>query len=207
MNGKLKDEISEVWFTKNHLIILLHIIFEELGGNAPFIVFETVNMDEAIEAAIASKFRNSGQTCVCADRFLIHSSREAEFVSKLVERVQSFQVGPGMDEKTTMGPLITSAAAMGVKDKVIEAITDGAECVIGGDMIPSLGPNFFQPTILRNVKETSRLWNTETFGPVVAIRTFDTEDEAITIANDSDVGLASYICSNDINQVFRVAKK
>ena len=181
--------------------------FEELGGNAPFIVFETANIDEAVEAAIASKFRNAGQTCVCADRFLIHSSLETEFVSKLVERVQSFQVGPGIDEKTTMGPLISPAAALSVKDKVIEAIVEGAECVTGGDIIPSLGPNFFQPTVLRNVKDTSRLWNTETFGPVVAIQTFDTEDEAIHIANDSEVGLASYICSNDINQVFRVAKK
>ena len=179
----------------------------ELGGNAAFIVFEDANIENAVNAAMTSKFRNSGQTCVCSDRFLIHSSVEQEFVSKLVDRVTKIQVGPGIDPLNTMGPLISSSATSKLKDKVDAAIKDGAECVVGGNLLSHLGPNFYEPTILRNVKETSSLWKEETFGPVMAIRTFDTEKEAIDLANETKSGLASYFCTENMSRAFRVSKK
>lgn len=190
-----------------HLIFYSYRDDIELGGNAAFIVFEDANIDEAVSAAMASKFRNTGQTCVCADRFLIHSSVEQEFISKLVDHVKKIQVGPGIDPLTTMGPLISSSATLNVKDKVDAAIKDGAECVIGGNLLPQLGPNFYEPTILRNVKETSSLWTEETFGPVIAIRTFDTEEGALELANDTKSGLASYFCTENMSRAFRVSKK
>jgi len=177
----------------------------ELGGNAPFIVFDDADIDQAVTSAIASKYRASGQTCVCADRFLLQDGIEEEFMSKLCEQVQKIQVGPGLKSGTEMGPLISQAAAHNVKQKVDEAIAEGAECVLGGNPIHDLGPNFFQPTVLRNVSPTSRIWATETFGPVVAISTFSTEEEAVHLANDTKSGLAAYFCSQDMKRVFRVA--
>jgi len=179
----------------------------ELGGNAPFIVFDDADIDQAVSAAIASKFRNAGQTCVCADRFLVHASIELEFLSKLSEKVKQLRVGPGMDEGIAMGPLITENAALNVEAKVKEALNGGAECIVGGKRLKDLGPNFFQPTILRNVEPSSRLWHTETFGPVVPLRTFETEEEAIALANDTTTGLASYFCSKDASRIFRVARR
>eukprot|EP00567_Pseudictyota_dubia_P017090 CAMPEP_0197436022 /NCGR_PEP_ID=MMETSP1175-20131217/3501_1 /TAXON_ID=1003142 /ORGANISM="Triceratium dubium, Strain CCMP147" /LENGTH=510 /DNA_ID=CAMNT_0042965197 /DNA_START=169 /DNA_END=1701 /DNA_ORIENTATION=- len=179
----------------------------ELGGNAPFIVFDDADIEQAVDAAIASKYRNAGQTCVCADRFLVHRSVHDEFVSKLKEKVGKFVTGPGSDSQTTMGPVITATAAQSVKQKVEEALSEGAECVLGGETLPDLGPNFFQPTILCNVDTKSKIWATETFGPVAAIRAFDSEEEAVDLANDSSVGLASYFCSRDMSRVFRVAGK
>lgn len=179
----------------------------ELGGNAPFIVFDDADIDIAVDAAIASKFRHAGQTCVCADRFLVHKDVHAEFVSKLVDEVKKFNVGPGMVSSTTMGPLITSAAVQSVKAKVNEAISEGGKCLVGGSALPSCGPNFFEATVISDVDASSRLWCEETFGPVAAVRTFETEDEAIELANDCSVGLASYFCSKDLARVFRVARK
>ena len=183
------------------------MVTSELGGNAPFIVFDDADIEQAVNAAIASKFRNAGQTCVCADRFLIHQSVVDDFVMALEEKVQKIQVGPGLNEDTTMGPLITSFAANAIKEKVDEAIADGAECIIGGSLLPTLGPNFFEPTILTNVKASSRIWHTETFGPVAAIKTFNNEEEAIQLANDSASGLSSYICTSDMARAFRVAER
>lgn len=177
----------------------------ELGGNAPFIVFEDADIDQAVDAAMASKFRNAGQTCVCADRFLVHRSVEDEFVTKFAEKVSELRVGPGIDKATTMGPLITETAVENVKEKVAEALGEGSECVIGGLPMTDVGPNFFQPTILRHVDTNSRIWKSETFGPVAAVRAFDTEEEAIELANDTTTGLAAYFCSKDLSQVFRVA--
>mmetsp|Transcript_9531 Transcript_9531/g.13299 ORF Transcript_9531/g.13299 Transcript_9531/m.13299 type:complete len:404 (-) Transcript_9531:189-1400(-) len=177
----------------------------ELGGNAAFIVFDDADIDQAVNAAMASKFRNAGQTCVCADRFIIHRSVEEEFVSKLTRKVSEIQVGSGVEEGTTMGPMISKIAVSKVKEKVDKALDEGAELVIGGSPIPDLGPNFFQPTIVRNVRLDSMLWSTETFGPVVATTTFDTEKEAIELANDTTSGLASYFCSKDGERIFRVA--
>lgn len=177
----------------------------ELGGNAPFIVFDDADLDTAVSAAMASKYRNAGQTCVCADRFLVHRSVHDAFIAKLTEKVRQLKVGPGCEPGTTMGPLISEAAAQSVKEKVEEALGGGGECVVGGSALPEIGPNFYQPTIVTNVSPDSKLWCAETFGPVAAVRAFDTEEEAIDLANDSTVGLASYFCSRDLARVFRVA--
>ena len=179
----------------------------ELGGNAPFIVFDDADVDIAVDAAIASKFRHAGQTCVCADRFLVQKGVHDAFVSKLADRVAQFHVGSGMDSSTTMGPLITSAAAQSVKTKVEEAVAEGAKCLVGGSALPDFGPNFLEATVINNVDTSSRLWHEETFGPVAAIRSFETEDEALELANDCSVGLAAYFCSSDLARVFRVAKR
>eukprot|EP00557_Chaetoceros_sp_GSL56_P010580 CAMPEP_0176485304 /NCGR_PEP_ID=MMETSP0200_2-20121128/4969_1 /TAXON_ID=947934 /ORGANISM="Chaetoceros sp., Strain GSL56" /LENGTH=530 /DNA_ID=CAMNT_0017881941 /DNA_START=129 /DNA_END=1721 /DNA_ORIENTATION=- len=180
----------------------------ELGGNAPFIVFEDADIDQAVHAAMASKFRNAGQTCVCADRFIIHKDIEEEFVQALHQKVQKIHVGKGLDEKTIMGPLIHGSAASSIKEKVDEAVTEGAECVIGGNLLPHLGPNFFEPTILRNVDpSSSRIWHEETFGPVIAMTTFIHEDQAIELANDTSSGLASYFCTKDAARIFRVSER
>ncbi len=178
----------------------------ELGGNAPFIVFEDADIDQAVTAAIASKFRNSGQTCVCADRFIIHSSVESEFVTKLMDKVKQIVVGHGMKDEVTMGPLISTFAADTLKQKVDTAITEGATCILGGyPLTESHGPNYFAPTILTNVNTQSSVWATENFGPVVAITTFDTEEEAVSLANDTPTGLASYFFTTNLSRIFRVS--
>mmetsp|Transcript_16398 Transcript_16398/g.23133 ORF Transcript_16398/g.23133 Transcript_16398/m.23133 type:complete len:523 (-) Transcript_16398:305-1873(-) len=179
----------------------------ELGGNAPFVVFDDADIDQAVAAAVASKFRNAGQTCVCADRFLVHSSIHDEFVSKFVEKANGLQVGCGLDKETNMGPVITSQAADNIHAKVLEAIEEGATCELGGNKLLSLGSHFFEPTILTNVSPDSRVWNTETFGPVAAVRPFETEEEAAELANNSDFGLASYFMSKDMPRAFRFASK
>lgn len=152
---------------------------------------------------MASKFRNAGQTCVCADRFIIHKSIEEEFVARLTEKVKQLNVGHGMNNDVTMGPVISTLHVKNLKEKVDEAIADGAKCVVGGSALAELGPNYFAPTILTNVKPTSLIWCTETFGPVVAIKTFDTEEEALSLANDTPTGLASYFCTTDLSRIFR----
>lgn len=179
----------------------------ELGGNAPFIVFEDANIDQAVDAAMASKYRNAGQTCVCADRFLIHADVHDEFVEKLVSQVKQLKIGPGMDPSTTMGPLITSGAVQAVHAKVQEAIAEGATCVVGGKPLDAIGQHFYAPTILTNVVPTSRIFEEETFGPVTAIHKFESEEEALSIANDSRVGLASYFCTTDMSRAFRFSQQ
>jgi succinate-semialdehyde dehydrogenase / glutarate-semialdehyde dehydrogenase len=129
-----------------------------------------------------------------------------EFVHKIVLKVQALKVGPGMDQGTTLGPLITPQAAQSVHTKVQEALAEGANCAIGGSLLPDLGPNFHEPTILTNVSKVSQIWKSETFGPVAAIRAFETEDEALAIANDCSAGLASYFCTKDLSRAFRFAK-
>jgi succinate-semialdehyde dehydrogenase/glutarate-semialdehyde dehydrogenase len=182
---------------------------QELGGNAPFIVLEDADIDVAVKAAMSSKFRCAGQTCVCADRFLVHSSIEEQFVSKLVDAIElSITVGDGSSAATTMGPLITSNAVVSVDEKVKEAVRNGAECVIGGSPMENLGSNFFQPTVVVNVKPgRDALWDKETFGPVAAIATFDSDEEAVSIANNSPSGLASYVCSRDVARALRIASR
>jgi len=175
----------------------------ELGGNAAFIVFQDADIDQAVDAAMASKFRNAGQTCVCADRFIIHKSVEDEFVTKLAGKVKQISVGHGLKKGITMGPVITSDAVDNLKEKVEEAIAQGAKCVIGGSPLTNLGPNYFEPTILTNTKESDLVWCTENFGPIVAIKTFETEEEALALANNSPVGLASYFCTKDLSRSFR----
>jgi succinate-semialdehyde dehydrogenase/glutarate-semialdehyde dehydrogenase len=156
---------------------------------------------------MAAKFRNAGQTCVCADRLLVHSSVHDEFVEKLAEKVEKLQVGPGMDKRTTMGPLITAKAVQNVQQKVNDAVAAGASCVVGGKTLTTLGPHFFEPTLLTGVSTDSDIWKTETFGPVAPIVSFDTEEEALALANDSPVGLAAYFCSQDLSRAFRFASR
>jgi succinate-semialdehyde dehydrogenase/glutarate-semialdehyde dehydrogenase len=182
----------------------------ELGGNAPFLVFEDANVDQAVSAAISSKFRNAGQTCVCSDRFLVHASIYDEFIEKLAAAINdgiiSVVVGNGMDEGVTMGPLISEQACETVHEKVQAAIRAGAKCVTGGSKLSHLGSHFYAPTVLTHVPLDADIWNTETFGPVAAVRSFDTEEEALSIANDSPVGLASYFLTQNLGRTFRVAK-
>ena len=175
----------------------------ELGGNAPFVVFEDADLDVAVNAAMASKFRNAGQTCVCSDRFLVHESVVDEFVTKLTEKVNQLSVGHGMKEGCTMGPVISTLPVKNMHEKVKEAILEGAKCVVGGSPLTDLGPNFYASTILTNVSTKSLIWDTETFGPVVPIKTFETEEEALSLANDTPTGLASYFCTTDLSRVFR----
>lgn len=177
----------------------------ELGGNAPFIVFEDADIDKAVSAAMASKFRNAGQTCVCADRFLVHSSIHDEFVEKLAKQAQKIRVGPGIDEETVMSCLISEKAVASVATKVEDAIAKGSMCVTGGNRLLRMGSHFFEPTVLANVPLDSDIWQTETFGPVAPIRSFDTEEEALAVANDSSVGLAGYFCTKDLSRAFRFA--
>ncbi|KAL7530951.1 hypothetical protein ACHAWF_003575 [Thalassiosira exigua] len=175
----------------------------ELGGNAAFVVFEDADIEQAVDAAMASKFRNAGQTCVCSDRFLIHKSVEKEFVEKLTEKVKLLNVGHGMKDGVMMGPLISSMPVENLKKKVDQAIAEGATSVIGGSPLAGLGPGYFAASILTGVNPSSSLWSTETFGPVVAIKTFETEEEALSLANDTPTGLAAYFCTRDISRIFR----
>lgn len=179
----------------------------ELGGNAPFVVFDDADLDQAVMAAMASKFRNAGQTCVCADRFLVHSSIHDEFVKRLVQKTQQLQVGRGLDPTTTIGPLISPTAVESVESKVQQAMDLGANCVTGGTRLEQLGPHFYEPTILTNVPLEAHIWATETFGPVVAVQTFDTDEEALEVANDSTVGLAAYFCTRDLGRAFRFSQR
>lgn len=179
----------------------------ELGGNAPFIVFDDADLDQAVAAAVSSKYRNAGQTCVCADRFLVHASVHDQFVQKLVNSIQEkIVVGHGLDPGTTMGPLITRAAAEQVHEKVQEAVRQGACLQTGGVLLDHLGPQFYAPTVLTDVPLQARIWRTETFGPVAAIVKFDSDQQALELANDSSVGLASYFCTRDLSRAFAIAK-
>lgn len=178
-----------------------------MGGNAAFIVFEDADIDEAVAAAMSSKFRNAGQTCVCADRFLVHAAVEEEFISKFVEAAKMLKVGVGIDESVTLTPLITATAVRELSVKVAEAIEEGAQILTGGNSLPNLGANYFEATILNNVNRESRLWRSETFGPIAAITTFSTEDEAVDLANDTKSGLAAYVMTRDAGRIFRVIER
>jgi len=181
----------------------------ELGGNAPFVVFDDCNIDQAVRAAAASKFRNAGQTCVCADRFLVQAGVHDAFCERFAAHVRdSLTVGPGMDEANNLGPLITEHAVEAVHAKVRAAVEeDGATCVLGGAPLSELGPQFYAPTVMTHVSEESDIWKTETFGPVAAIRSFETEEEALRLANDCRSGLAAYFCTQDLSRAFRFAQK
>lgn len=180
----------------------------ELGGNACFVVFEDADVDEAVNAAMLAKFRNAGQTCVTADRFLIHSSVHDEFVSKFVAKMKTIKVGPGIHPDTQLGPLINVAGVQSITDKVQAALEEGAT-VYEQISLPEegSGPHFYPPTVLTNVSSDSDIWKTETFGPVAAIRSFETEEEALDIANDVNVGLASYFFTKDLSRAFSFASK
>jgi len=177
----------------------------ELGGNAPFIVFDDADLDAAVDGAIASKFRNAGQTCVCANRMLVQRSVHNEFVERLAARIRMFKVGPGADADTTLGPLINAGGVAKVAQHVGDAIDRGARAIVGGSPHP-LGGNFFAPTLLTGVTTAMRMSNEETFGPVAGVQVFDTEAEAIELANGTPFGLASYFYARDVARVTRVGE-
>ncbi|KAH7188401.1 Aldehyde/histidinol dehydrogenase [Fusarium flagelliforme] len=178
----------------------------ELGGNAPFIVFEDADLEKAVKGIIACKFRNSGQTCVCANRIFVHRSVYDKFVQMVLDVVKTFVVGDGLGEKTTHGPLIHGRAVAKTAEHVEDAISKGAKLIHGGERLPDLGPNFFGLTMLTDMKPGMKICSEETFGPVAAFFAFGTEEEVIELANDSEVGLGGYFFSENVNRCYRVAE-
>jgi succinate-semialdehyde dehydrogenase / glutarate-semialdehyde dehydrogenase len=177
----------------------------ELGGNAPFIVFEDADLDAAIAGLMVSKYRNSGQTCVCSNRVLVQKSIYQAFADKLVAAVAKLKLGAGTDPNVTTGPLINEKAAMAVDRMVQDSVAQGARIVLGGQR-SDLGRCFYQPTVLLDVRNSMPVAQQEIFGPVAPMIGFDSEQEAVAIANDTDVGLAAYFYSRDIGRVWRVAE-
>ncbi|EHL01832.1 putative Succinate-semialdehyde dehydrogenase [Glarea lozoyensis 74030] len=178
----------------------------ELGGNAPFIVFDDADLDTAVAGAITSKFRSSGQTCVCANRLLIQSGIYDSFAEKFAAKVAEFKVGGGYEEGITHGPLIHDRAISKVDAHVRDAEKKGGKVIQGGQKMPELGENFFQPTVITGMTTDMALSSEETFGPVAGLFKFDTEDEVVKIANNTEVGLAGYFFSRDIQRIYRVAE-
>ncbi|KAL6863007.1 succinate semialdehyde dehydrogenase NADP+ linked [Amphichorda felina] len=178
----------------------------ELGGNAPFIVFDDADLDAAVAGAIASKFRSSGQTCVCANRIYVQSGIYDQFVHKFTEMVQGFRVGHGFDGSITHGPLIHDRAVSKVNQHVRDAEQKGGKVTVGGQALPDLGSNFFQPTVIRDMTVDMAIATEETFGPVAGVFPFETEAEVVKMANQADVGLAGYFFSRDLARVYRVAE-
>jgi succinate-semialdehyde dehydrogenase / glutarate-semialdehyde dehydrogenase len=177
----------------------------ELGGHAPFIVFEDADLDAAVSGAMQSKYRNAGQTCVCTNRFYVHESLHDAFVEKLAQASKRLVIGPGLDKGVQLGPLIDQQAINKVEQHVQDAIAKGARVMTGGKP-HALGGTFYEPTVLAGVKKGMLITEEETFGPVAAVIPFTSESEVIQMANDSEFGLASYFYSKDINRIWRVAE-
>lgn len=175
----------------------------ELGGNAPFIVFEDADVDAAIEGAMVSKFRNNGQTCVCTNRFYVQDAVYDEFVQKLAKRASEMKIGYGMDEGVVVGPLIDEAAVEKVEEHLEDALSGGATLLAGGKRLEG---TYFQPTVVANVKADMKLAREETFGPLAGVIRFSDEAEAIALANESEFGLAAYFYARDLGRVWRVAE-
>lgn len=178
----------------------------ELGGNAPFIVFDDADVDAAVAGVIASKFRNSGQTCVCANRIFVQDAIYSDFSQKLIKRVSQLKMGNGLEPEVTQGPLINTAALEKVKKHVTDAVDKGAKIIYGGKQHGSSGL-FFEPTILTDVTTDMLLSHEETFGPVAPLFRFKQEEEAVKMANATEFGLASYFYSNDVKRIWRVAEQ
>jgi len=177
----------------------------ELGGNAPFIVFEDADLDAAVAGAIASKYRNSGQTCVCTNRFYVHDKVYDAFAAKLREAVEQLKIGRGTDDGVTQGPLINEAAVLKVESHIEDALAKGARIVTGGKR-HALGHGFFEPTVLADVTPAMKVARDETFGPLAPLFRFSSDEEVVSLANDTEFGLASYFYSRDISRVWRVAE-
>jgi succinate-semialdehyde dehydrogenase / glutarate-semialdehyde dehydrogenase len=177
----------------------------ELGGNAPFIVFDDADLDAAVEGAIASKYRNTGQTCVCVNRIYVQDGVYDAFASKLAESVKKLKPAPGLEAGATQGPLIDDKAVTKVEEHIQDALSKGARVVVGGHR-HALGGRFFEPTVLADVAPNALMAREETFGPVAPLFRFKTEEEALAQANDTEFGLAAYFYGRDIGRVWRVAE-
>ncbi|MFQ5955854.1 MAG: NADP-dependent succinate-semialdehyde dehydrogenase [Kiloniellales bacterium] len=177
----------------------------ELGGNAPFIVFDDAEIDAAVEGALASKYRNAGQTCVCANRLLVQDGIYEDFTARLAQAVGGLKVGNGLEAGVTQGPLIDMKAVAKVEQHIADAVGKGARVVVGGGR-HDLGGSFFQPTLLADVTPDMAVAREETFGPLAPLFRFETEDQAISMANDTEFGLAAYFYSRDIGRIWRVAE-
>jgi succinate-semialdehyde dehydrogenase/glutarate-semialdehyde dehydrogenase len=177
----------------------------ELGGHAPFIVFEDADLDAAVSGAMQSKYRNAGQTCVCTNRFYVHESLHDAFVEKLTQASKRLVIGPGLDKGVQLGPLIDQQAIDKVEQHVQDAVAKGARVMTGGKR-HALGGTFYEPTVLAGVKKGMLITEEETFGPVAAVIPFTSESEVIEMANDSEYGLASYFYSKDISRIWRIAE-
>ncbi|MFK7977476.1 MAG: NAD-dependent succinate-semialdehyde dehydrogenase [Halioglobus sp.] len=178
----------------------------ELGGNAPFIVFDDADLDAAVVGAMASKYRNAGQTCVCANRILVQEGVFDAFTEKLVAAVKALKVGNGADDGVTIGPLINDDAFEKVSAIVNQATSNGAKVLIGGEGTDAQGENFYQPTVLVDVDDSMEVYTEEIFGPVAPLFKFKTEEEAIRIGNDTPFGLSAYFYSRDIGRIWRVSE-
>ena len=177
----------------------------ELGGNAPFLVFDDADLDAAVEGAMASKYRNTGQTCVCANRLLVQDGVYEQFAEKLANAVAGLKVGNGFESGVTQGPLIDGNALAKVEEHVADALANGAKVLRGGKR-HALGGTFYEPTVLTGVNASMKVASEETFGPVAPLFRFRDEAEAIKMANATQFGLASYFYSRDIGRVFRVSE-
>lgn len=178
----------------------------ELGGNAPFIVFEDADLDAAVAGAVAAKFRNSGQTCISPNRFLVHRDRYDDFLERLVQAVERLRVGDPFDDATDVGPLVNAVALAKVQRHVADAVSLGAQVRLGGRAVPAQGPACHEPTVIAGLTPDMAIFREETFGPVIAVMPFASEQEATALANATQAGLAGYFYSRDIGRVWRVAR-
>jgi succinate-semialdehyde dehydrogenase / glutarate-semialdehyde dehydrogenase len=177
----------------------------ELGGNAPFLVFDDADLDAAVDGAMLSKYRNNGQTCVCANRILVQDGVYDAFAKKLADKVKTLKVGPGTEAGVTIGPLIDQNAVAKVEEHIQDAVSKGAKIVVGGNK-HKLGGLFFEPTVLTGVDTSMKVTKEETFGPVAPLFRFKTEEEGLAMANDTEFGLASYFYARDIGRIWRVGE-
>lgn len=177
-----------------------------VGGNAPLIVFEDANLDKAVEGAILAKYRNAGQTCVCANRIYVHKNIYAAFTEKFVEAVRKLKVGNGLDKGTQIGPLINEKAIIKAQKLIDDACEKGAKIAIGGKK-HALGHSFFEPTVLTGVNQSMEIVDEEIFGPVAPLISFETDEEVITQANATIFGLAAYIYTENISRIFKVSEQ
>lgn len=178
----------------------------ELGGNAPFIVFDDADIDAAIEGAIASKFRNSGQTCVCTNRFYVQAGIYDQFIERFAVAVKQLKLGNGLEAGSDLGPLIDQNAIEKVETHIKDAVTKGGEIVVGGEAAADKGALFFKPTVVSNVNQTMLFATEETFGPVAPVFKFENEEEVVAYANDTEFGLASYLYTKDLGRAFRISQ-
>jgi succinate-semialdehyde dehydrogenase/glutarate-semialdehyde dehydrogenase len=178
----------------------------ELGGNAPFIVFDDADLDKAVQGALAAKFRNAGQTCVCANRIYVQSGIHDRFAEALARATGNLKVGSGLDDGTTIGPLIDDLAVEKVEEFLEDALSKGAKIVVGGKR-NDMGPRFFEPTVLTGASAAMNFARDEIFGPLAPVFQFETEDEAVNLSNDTEFGLAAYFYTTDLARAFRVSER